>query len=180
MSAVKNKSNSSPSNFRKLNELVRNLAVRMNEWLNSSVSKKKLPVAVISSVGWNSIFTSNKLLQVYLEQEGSVGHFQVSRCKYLELTSLNGIGESLKPLQMSLVWARPSPGSSAYQGDYTCQLSIAEQSLWPLAQLCPLPLCLFNLLPHFLACRSGTCTMSKLALVFAQRLFSSTRGHTRM
>ncbi len=108
-----------------------------------------MPVAVIPSVGWNSILTSNKLLQVYLEQESSVGHFQVSGCKYLELTSLNGIAKSLKSLQICLVWAHSLPGSSACQGDYTCQLSIAEQSLWPLAQLCPLPLCLFILLLHF-------------------------------
>lgn len=118
------KSNSSPSNFRKL-----------------------------------SVNSSDSL--------GPFFFFFLSRCQganTLELSGLNGIVQSLKPLQIRSVGELGrGPGRSGCRRDCTCQFSITEQPLWPVGPALSMTIMFVHFPATFLACRTQNRTMSELA-----------------
>lgn len=134
--AVKNKTKSRLSIFRRLNELVCNLVVPENEWMNEWLYSQwvSLKICLFNSFApLAEIFFFVEGFKVYIFGGNQFKWY----CPEPETTS-DVFGVTCPLPEISGCWRK-----------CTCQLSILKQCLWQLGEFCPLPFCLFILLFHF-------------------------------
>lgn len=122
--------------FRRLNELVCNLVVPENEWMNEWLYSQwvSLKICLFNSFApLAEIFFFVEGFKVYIFGGNQFKWY----CPEPETTS-DVFGVTCPLPEISGCWRK-----------CTCQLSILKQCLWQLGEFCPLPFCLFILLFHF-------------------------------